>query len=410
MSNSCSKYIILILFAFISLNSTIKAQFLVDYDGSVTAGIWQQNANSTLNVFSNSNSFSGGNLVLFDASNKYQCALQVTNMSSSSTNTSYRITGQAVTCNILPNMSTKGIDVYAYSSSALYNARSFGLFAATGNAKAGFNYGVCATLLGTNSGTGLYATSGSYPEGYELQGTWAGYFDGNVKVVGNITATTYNTTSDLRLKDNIRPVGTGSLNKIMEMNVVRYVLKNQEVKLWKSTEEKHYLYDPDSPILKQEHIGLIAQELQQIYPELVNEGEDGYLSINYIELVPILIKSIQELKTKVDVLENEAAKLIQRGDENTMTGGLSLQALLYQNDPNPFTENTTIKCIIPNSVRNAVLYIYDMNGHQIDSRTIIERGNASLTIEGNSLEAGMYLYSLITDGTVVDTKRMILTK
>lgn len=61
-------------------------------------------------------------------------------------------------------------------------------------------------------------------------------------------------------------------------------------------------------------------------------------------------------------------------------------------------------------VRNAVLYIYDMNGHQIDSRAITERGNASLTIEGNSLDAGMYLYSLITDGTVVDTKRMILTK
>jgi hypothetical protein len=51
-----------------------------------------------------------------------------------------------------------------------------------------------------------------------------------------------------------------------------------------------------------------------------------------------------------------------------------------------------------------------MNGRQIDSMIINERGEISLTIEGGSLDAGIYLYSLITDGVVVDTKRMILTK
>jgi len=56
------------------------------------------------------------------------------------------------------------------------------------------------------------------------------------------------------------------------------------------------------------------------------------------------------------------------------------------------------------------LYIYDMNGHQIDKRPIYNRGYVSIIIQGSSLDAGMYLYSLITDGAVVDTKRMILTK
>ena len=51
-----------------------------------------------------------------------------------------------------------------------------------------------------------------------------------------------------------------------------------------------------------------------------------------------------------------------------------------------------------------------MNGHQIDSMPIAERGDVSLTIEGSSLDAGIYMYSLITDGEVVDTKRLILTK
>ncbi len=54
-------------------------------------------------------------------------------------------------------------------------------------------------------------------------------------------------------------------------------------------------------------------------------------------------------------------------------------------------------------------YIYDMNGLQIENYPITERGNTSLTIDGGTLKTGMYLYSLILDRCVTDTKRMILT-
>ena len=83
---------------------------------------------------------------------------------------------------------------------------------------------------------------------------------------------------------------------------------------------------------------------------------------------------------------------------------------LYQNTPNPFTESTLIQCDVAETVVNADLYIYDMNGKQINTYPITERGATSITIEGRSLEAGMYLYALIADGQVIDTKRMILTK
>lgn len=64
---------------------------------------------------------------------------------------------------------------------------------------------------------------------------------------------------------------------------------------------------------------------------------------------------------------------------------------------------------IPTAVETATVYIYDMNGLQISSYPIAGRGNTSLTIDGGTLKAGMYLYSLILDGSVADTKRMILT-
>ena len=406
-----TRYYLFFVLAFLGgfIQNEVKAQFYVDYDGSATVGELPLSTSATLNVYSNSDTFSNDNLVLFDASNTKQCGLQIINTSSSSSNTSDRITGQAITCNILPYKSTKGIDAYCYSNTALNNCRSFGVFSATGNAKDGFNYGVCATLLGMNDGTGLFATSGSFPEGYELDGKWAGYFDGNVRVVGNLTATSVNTSSDSRLKKDIRQIENGSLNKVMEMNAVRYYLKNPEVNTWNST-EKRYLYDPDSPILKQEHFGLIAQELMSIYPELVTEGSDGYYSVNYLEIVPLLIKSIQELKAEVDELKGmNAEKTIERNLTN-ISGINSEEAVLFQNNPNPFSESTYVRCFVPTSVNDATIFIYNMNGEQIEKLSISERGDVSVPINGYKLEAGMYLYSLITDGNLIDTKRMVLTK
>lgn len=84
--------------------------------------------------------------------------------------------------------------------------------------------------------------------------------------------------------------------------------------------------------------------------------------------------------------------------------------MLYQNNPNPFTESTLVECEIPKETTDAKLYIYDVNGKQKDCIPVQRRGRVSVTIEGGRLEAGIYLYSLIADGVVIDTKRMILTK
>lgn len=84
--------------------------------------------------------------------------------------------------------------------------------------------------------------------------------------------------------------------------------------------------------------------------------------------------------------------------------------MLKQNNPNPFTENTVIEYSLPETVQTASLYIYDMNGKQIEQIALTERGESSVTVNGGHLSAGMYLYSLIADGKVIDTKRMILIK
>ena len=56
-----------------------------------------------------------------------------------------------------------------------------------------------------------------------------------------------------------------------------------------------------------------------------------------------------------------------------------------------------------------MLNIYDMSGAQLKSIPLIQKGNGELTISSGEFKSGMYMYSLIADGKVIDTKRLILT-
>lgn len=106
---------------------------------------------------------------------------------------------------------------------------------------------------------------------------WGCYSDnsGNFVASGNITA-----YSDVRLKINVHPL-TGALEAVKSINGVSYE--------WKESGKKG--------------IGVIAQELQSVLPELVLEGSDGVLSVAYGNLTAVLIEAIKELTARVEELE-----------------------------------------------------------------------------------------------------------
>ena len=167
------------------------------------------------------------------------------------------------------------------------------------------------------------------------------------------------------------------------------------------------------------HYGLSLESVMQTLPELVTEDEDGVRYVDYNSIVSLLVVAVNELKGQVDELTQQvgmqqAANAPARSPMHTaanadVADGLAVAAL-HQNIPNPFSADTHIRYCLPESVQQADLYVYDMQGHQVKKIAVAGRGESSVTIHGSELQAGMYIYALIADGQEVDTKRMILTK
>jgi hypothetical protein len=101
------------------------------------------------------------------------------------------------------------------------------------------------------------------------------------------SGTTYNTTSDRRLKQDIEPLQ--ATDKLMQMNPVSYN--------WKS--------DPDGP----RSMGFIAQEMQEVMPEAVSTGDDDMMSMDYGRITPILVSALQDAHRKIEQLEQRIADM-----------------------------------------------------------------------------------------------------
>jgi len=83
---------------------------------------------------------------------------------------------------------------------------------------------------------------------------------------------------------------------------------------------------------------------------------------------------------------------------------------LYQNFPNPFSQNTTIYYHLSDGVSNAQLIISDVAGAVVKTFTLNALDNGQVNIKDGELSPGVYFYSLIIDGKKVDAKQMTLTK
>lgn len=115
-----------------------------------------------------------------------------------------------------------------------------------------------------------------------------------------------------------------------------------------------------------------------------------------------------DLQQEVEALKQQVQTLMA---EKRQAGGAmnSTDNLLYQNNPNPFSNETEIVYEIKTMRSKAAINIYDLNGKQLKSYPINATGKGKVVVNKEALSAGVYMYSLVVDGVENATKKMILT-
>ncbi len=145
--------------------------------------------------------------------------------------------------------------------------------ASTGISISGSN----ATANQSGNTTRTVALDTGYTDGRYLRLS-GGTISGSLTVTGNIQS-----NSDIRLKTNIQPL-ENTLEKVCQLRGVRY----------------------DRTDIKEDNcIGVIAQEVEEVYPEFVGESKDGIKSVEYSKLVSVLIEAVKDLKAEIATIKKD---------------------------------------------------------------------------------------------------------
>lgn len=212
---------------------------------------------------------------------------------------------------------------------------------------------------------------------------------------------TYNPTilSDKNTKKEIKDLDK-TLSKLVSLRPVKYRMKAE-----KANKETSVTSESETPAEKKLQVGLIAQEVQNIFPEVVTQVGDSHLGIRYTELVPMLIKALQEQQEKISMLREKAEYYVQNSFNNEILKGCKV----YQSKLNTGNKSITFEYEIPASVKSAELYICNTKGKLLKRNTIDSHGSGSILIDVNEFENEKLFYCFVQDGLIVDTKQFLLT-
>lgn len=257
--------------------------------------------------------------------------------------------------------------------------------------------GICAGVYGDDWSTG--GSGGMGPN-------WGGFFVGDVS-----TTTNYYIFSDRKIKTNIQPL-THALDRLMLLKPSTYTYKTEDYK--------------GLSLTKRPQMGLIAQEVEEVFPDLVKEtgipgrNEKGDViatgekakTVNYVNLIPVLIAAMQEQQKEIELQKQQIADLMAKTSGTSgMNSNGSIENMfgLSQNEPNPFSSETTIRYNLPETTNNASLLVYDLSGKQVASFPI-NKGSSSIVLSSEKLSAGIYIYSIVADNKILDSKRMVVAQ
>jgi len=259
----------------------------------------------------------------------------------------------------------------------------------------------------------------------------------SVTSIGGVVGWT--TVSDGRFKTNIQSNVPG-LDFIKQLKPVTYTLNISALNKFLRPNgitgkdgKKLDLSELDADIATGEKIvrtGFIAQDVAAAAQKAGFEfdgidkpkNDKDIYGLRYEEFVTPLVKAVQELssqndslKTRISNLQSQINDMVQQLNSlknniiSTSISGGSL-AVLKQNSPNPFNNNTVINYYLPSNAKYAQLIVSSVNGQILKTISLSGYGEGQVTISAGELAAGSYIYTLTVDGQRIDSKQMILTR
>ena len=255
--------------------------------------------------------------------------------------------------------------------------------------------------------------------GTTLVGGTAATGDEELSINGQVLATAYYENSDRRWKTEIERLSE-PLRIVSALNGYRYAFRNEEFPEMNFEEAPTY--------------GLLAQELEEVYPHAVRYTHEGYRVVNYSSLSALFVEALKaqqveleaadarteeltaQLAAQQEVIAQMQARLaaLEAGDSPQPESRTSEEpakeegaARLYHAEPNPFSQQTRIRYQLPREASAAQLQIYDVEGRLMLSRELEAGGRGAVVIEAGELRPGSYVCSLVVDGRPVDRMKLM---
>ncbi|HXB40830.1 MAG TPA: tail fiber domain-containing protein [Bacteroidia bacterium] len=228
-----------------------------------------------------------------------------------------------------------------------------------------------------------------------------------LEVGGNIWANGTTYPSDSRFKKNVQVIGN-ALAKVRKVNGVYFNFDT--------------LNYPDNNFSSRQQVGFIAQNVDSVIPQVISTDANGFYSLEYNKMVSVLWQAVKQLDSTNQSLQNQLNQLanccsqsLQGNNSGQGSRTIAMQnielsdmdiVVLNQNNPNPYAEQTTITYNVPTKYSSAQILFYDNNGRLIKS-VDVTKGKGQLNVYANDLTNGVYSYTLIVDGKIMDTKKMV---
>jgi|GEM_PF-1174376 hypothetical protein len=387
--------IVLLLFS-----SASNAQLKLYSNGSLSIGsITQPPAGDELQVVGNS-LFSNNTGII--ASSAY---IKGANMFSSASNPDYSWWGDTLSGVFHPGLNTMAFAIGGRTTMLLSPGNNIIIDSTFDNGdrlqvNGGLNrspFDIFSNTTSNNIYSGINWVSNSTTKAWAVKNGTSDEF----YVYGNGQAYSYgwNTISDSTLKENVMNIN-GALGKVLRLQGVTYNLKHDAKEL---SGNRHNI----------RQMGLIAQAVQRVVPEVVTTNDNGIETIAYSNMVGLLVEAIKQEDVKVNMLQHKLDSCIalnkQTGSVNK-PNGVGNEAKLYPCASCSVNHNATFQCYIPEQSKNASLMVFDMSGALKKTIPITGKDTQYVSVNSGELNAGMYYYSLLVDGTEIDTHKIIMTQ